>query len=346
MYLRRGKWRARIAVMFAVTAGVGAACGSGGESSSSGGKSVEFRMQSTAPKDDLWTQMVQRFADGVEESSDGRIKIKVYCCGQLATDTVAELEAVKSGQLGGLAAVNTALSNFDERAVAFSLPFLANSPKQIHAVLDGPGVDVWKETLASVDIVAVPGASTVQGFRQLTTSNRRVVAPDDLKGLDIRAIPVPLASDIFKELGANPISLPFSDLAGALQTGAVDGQENPLTLIRTGGLADIQKHLTLWNYSVTALNFGFNKKLWDGLTPEDRDLLTNEAIKAAKWHREAYPAADLESLEKMRKNFDSIDELSPAQVQAFRTALQPVSEKWSKKVGSDIADAFRKAAGN
>lgn len=318
----------------------------GGDGGSDSGGTIKIRMQTTAPENDPWTTTAQRFADTVEKESGGKIKVEVYCCGQLAQDTVAELEAVKSGQLGATLAFSAVVGGIEPKALALSLPFLANDPEQLYELLDGPADPVMVQALKdSYGLVGIPKASMIQGFRQVTTSDKEITAPSDFKGLQIRAPQIEMYADTFKALGADPISLPFSDLANALQTGGVDGQENPLPLIETSGIGKLQKHLALLDWSVGSLQFAFNEELWSSLDAEQQKLVTDAAIEAAQWNRGQYEETEDASLAKLEDEL-TVRDFTAEDKQPFRDAVQSVYDKWTPKIGADIVSAYEAVTGS
>ena len=147
------------------------------------------------------------------------------------------------------------------------MPWIASSFEDMEKIMDGPGKKIWKD-LESKGVVPLDGYSS-SGFRQITTSKHPIEKPEDLKKLKIRVPGISMYSSIFTELGANPTTMPFGELFVALQQGAVDGQENPISLIASSGYEEVQKYLSIWNYSADVIGMLINKELWESkIRPE------------------------------------------------------------------------------
>src|SRR5690606_8912579 len=129
----------------------------------------------------------------------------------------------------------------------------------------------------------VPLAWGENGYRQLSNSKHEIKSPDDLKGLKLRVVGSPLFMDIFNTLGANPTQMSWADTQPALASGAVDGQENPLSIFTAAKLQTVsQKYLTLWNYVADPLIYVVNRQVWESWTKEDQEIVRQAAIDAAK----------------------------------------------------------------
>lgn len=284
-----------------------------------------------------WTQAAQRFAKQVETESGGRIRVTVFPDGQLSNgNQIAEFELLKNGTVDFTFHSSIILSSIDPRFSVFSLPWIAPSNEALFNLMDGPGQDIWKG-LDKVGVVPLGGYSST-GFRQLTNNKVQVTKPADLKGLTLRIPGLKLYQAIFKELGVNPVSTSFGELYGALQQGLVDGQENPISLIYATKFHEIQKQMTIWNYSADSIGMLTNNRLWQDLSPKEKEIFTGAAREAATWHRKAQADADHNLLGEMRKRL-TVVELTPQQIAVFREAMQPVYREWETVIGSDLMKA-------
>jgi tripartite ATP-independent transporter DctP family solute receptor len=281
-----------------------------------------------------WTQAAQRFAKKVEADSGGRIRVQVFPDGQLSNgNQVAEFELLKNGTVDFTFHSSIILSTIDPRFSLFSIPWIAPSNESLYALIDGPGQQVWRG-LDKVGVVPLGGYST-SGFRQITNNRVPITKPADLKGLTIRIPGLKLYQAVFRELGVNPVSTSFGELYGALQQGVVDGQENPVSLIFASKFHEIQKHMTLWNYSADSIGILTNNRLWQDLSAREKQILGDAAAEAASWHRKAAADADRDLLSEMRKRL-AVLELTPQQIAVFRDAMQPVYREWEGIVGADL----------
>jgi tripartite ATP-independent transporter DctP family solute receptor len=231
----------------------------------------------------------------------------------------------------------------------FSLPFLMPDHAAIDAITQGePGKKLF-EIIASKDIV--PLAWGENGFRELTNSKREVRKPEDLKGLKIRVVGSPLFNDTFTALGANPTQMSWADAQPALSTGAVDGQENPLSIFTVAKLHTVgQKYVTLWHYVADPLIFAVNKQVWESFTPEDQEIVRQAALDAGKYGievaRKGVTPEDPSQLEEIKKLGVTISELTPEELKAFQDATKPVYEKWKARIGAELVEAAEKAVAN
>ena len=188
----------------------------------------------------------------------------------------------------------------------------------------------------------IPLAWGENGFRELSNSKRPVATPADLKGMKFRVVGSPLYNETFTALGANPTQMSWADAQPALASGAVDGQENPLSVFVGAKLSTVgQKHLTLWHYVADPLIFVVNKNVWNSWTPADREAVRQAALQAGR-----------ENVEKARKGIAGTDNavlkqieaaagvtvtrLTPEQRTAFVQATRPVYDKWARQIGADL----------
>ncbi len=179
------------------------------------------------------------------------------------------------------------------------------------------------------------------GFRELTNSKHPVKAPEDLKGLKIRVVGSPLFNETFTALGANPTQMSWADAVPALSTGAVDGQENPLTIFSVAKLHTVgQKYLTLWGYVADPLIFVVSKKVWDTFKPEDQKIVAAAADQAAKENIKAARAGlippDDAAIKDVEKLGVEVAALTLAQKAVFQKATKAVYDKWAKQIGEGL----------
>ncbi len=168
--------------------------------------------------------------------------------------------------------------------------------------------------------------------------------PADLAGLKIRVVGSPLFQDTFNALGANPTQMSWADAKPALTTGAVDGQENPLSVFDVARIDQVgQKYLTLWHYMADPLIFAVNQRVWKKLPEADRELLRQAAIDAGKWEIEMSRSAEVKRLADIRERGVEVIELTDEQRQAFVEATRSVHETWAPKIGTELLDAARTA---
>ncbi|MGP1693296.1 MAG: DctP family TRAP transporter solute-binding subunit, partial [Giesbergeria sp.] len=228
----------------------------------------------------------------------------------------------------------------------FSLPFLMPDYAAIDALTQG---EVGKSLFQTLDKAGVvPLAWGENGYREISNSKHAIKTPADLKGMKIRVVGSPLFLDTFTALGANPTQMSWSDAQPAMASGAVDGQENPLSIFTAAKLHTVsQKYLTLWGYIADPLVFVVNKDIWNSWTPADREIVKQAAIEAGKEQialaRKGVIEADKPLLKQIEGLGVTVTQLTPAERDAFVQATRPVYNKWKGQVGADLVNLAEKA---
>ena len=282
-----------------------------------------------------------QWAELVTQRTNGRINVKVYPGSQLVGgDQTRELVAMRQGVIDMTVSSTINLSPQIREMNLFSLPFLMPGPTAFDALINGAvGQDLFR-VMASRDVV--PLAWGENGFRELSNSKRPIRRPADLRGLKIRFAAGAIFSDIYTQLGANPVQMSFADLQPALSTGAVDGQENPINLFlafRMDTLA--QRYLTVWNYVADAGIFHVAKPVWDSFSRADQEIVAESAREAAKRQIAAARKGlghdgDRSSLEELARRNVEVVALTAEEKRVFAEATKPVFDKWAAQVGSDL----------
>jgi TRAP-type transport system periplasmic protein len=307
----------------------------------------EYKISTVVGAPFPWGLAGERWAAIVREKSGGKINMKVYPGASLVGgDQTKEFTAIRQGVID--MAIGSTI-NWSPQVVElnlFSMPFLMPDFKAIDALTQGDTGKKLFEIISSKD--AVPLAWGENGFRELTNSKREVRTPEDLKGLKIRVVGSPLFNETFTALGANPTQMSWADAQPALSTGAVDGQENPLTIFTVAKLHTVgQKHVTLWGYVADPLIFVVSKQVWDTFSPEDQKIIHEAAVEAGKYNielaRKGITESDPAALKEIEGLGVKITKLSDAEKKAFQTATRGVYEKWKSRIGADLVSGAEKA---
>lgn len=290
-----------------------------------------------------WGQAAQKWADLVEERSKGEITLRVYPNAQLvAGDQTKEFSAMRSGLIDMAVGSTINWSPQVPELNLFSLPFLMADSADLDAITQGEAGKQAFEAIEKRGIV--PLAWGENGFRELSNSVKPIRTPEDLAGLKIRVVGSPLFQDTFTALGANPTQMSWADAKPALTTGAVDGQENPLSVFDVARVDQVgQKHLTLWHYMADPLIFAVNQRVWKQLPEADRELLRQAAIDAGKWEIELSRSAEAKRLDDIRARGVEVVELTEQEHEAFVQATHSVQQSWTPKIGAELVDAARSA---
>lgn len=242
----------------------------------------EYRMSLVLGTAFPWGKGGEIWANKVRERTQGRINIKLYPGVSLIQgDQTREFSALRQGVID--MAVGSTI-NWSPQVKAlnlFSLPFLFPDYASVDAVTQG---EVGKSLFQMLDKAGVvPLAWGENGYREISNSKRPIKSPADLKGLKIRVVGSPLFLDTFTALGANPTQMSWADAQPAMASGAVDGQENPVSVYMAAKLYTVaQKYVTMWGYMNDPLIFVVNKDIWNSWTPADREIVRQAAIDAGK----------------------------------------------------------------
>ncbi|RVL19555.1 DctP family TRAP transporter solute-binding subunit, partial [Sinorhizobium meliloti] len=218
-----------------------------------------------------------------------------------------------------------------------------NSGEEADKVMDGPFGTSLMERLPATGLVGV--AYWELGFRNLTNNRHPVTKLEDIKGLKIRTIQSPIPVELFNALGANAVPLPYTELYTALETGTVDGQENPSANIINAKFYEVQKYMTLTRHQYNPQIVLVSKKFWDGLNDEEKTILQQAAVEARDFQRKVSREQDAAALEEIRKTGMEVSELSPEETQKLRDAVKPMIEKFSADIGQETVEALFKEIG-
>lgn len=294
-------------------------------------KTIKFATQN--PKGHPIVMGMEKFAEIVQAKSGGKIKVNLFPGGTLGSDQ-ANVSAIQGGTLE-MASMNSGIfaSQVKEFAI-YDFPFLFASEKEAEVIIDGPIGKKLHDKLQEKGIVGL--AYFELGFRTITNSKRPIVKADDLEGLKLRVIPNPINVDWVKALGANPTPLPFPEVYGALEQKAIDGQENPVTVINANKFFEVQKHVVLSNHQYNPQSVVISKKFWDGLDATQKKILTDAAQEAAKFQRQQARGQVSSALDNMKKNGMQVTELSAAELGRLRDKVRPVVAKYGVSVGQDL----------
>lgn len=290
-----------------------------------------------------WGQAAEKWAELVKERSNGRITLRVYPNSQLVSgDQTREFSAMRSGLIDMAVGSTINWSPQVPELNLFSLPFLMPDTAAVDAITGGKAGEMAFKAIESRGVV--PLAWGENGFRQISNSRKPITKPQDLAGLKIRVVGSPLFQDTFEALSANPTQMSWTDAKPALTTGAVDGQENPLSVFDVARIDQAgQRYLTVWDYMNDPLIFAVNQRVWRTLPKEDQELLRQAAIDAGKWEIELSRQQEAERVAAIRARGVEVTELTAEQRQAFVEATRSVHEKWTPRIGAELVKAAREA---
>ncbi|CDZ47259.1 TRAP transporter substrate-binding protein [Neorhizobium galegae] len=282
---------------------------------------------------------MEKFAEIVKAKSGGKIDVKLFPGGVLGGD-VQTVSALQGGVVEMLVLNAGILSSNVKAFGAVDLPFLFNSGEEADKVMDGAFGKSLSEKLPATGLVGL--AYWELGFRNLTNNRRAVTKLEDIKGLKIRTLQSPIPIELFNSLGANAVPLPYTELYTALETGTVDGQENPFANIINAKFYEVQKYLTVTRHQYNPQIVLVSKKFWDGLNEEEKAILQSAATEARDFQRKVSREADAKALDEIKKTGMQVTELNAAETQKIRDAVKPLIDKFSADVGADTVSLLFK----
>jgi C4-dicarboxylate-binding protein DctP len=278
-----------------------------------------------------------------EERTKGRVKVEVYPNSSLFKDG-EEMEAL---QLGSVQMLAPSVAKFGPLGVrefeVFDLPYIFDSFDELHKVTDGPVGKLLFQKLESKGITGL--AYWDNGFKDFS-ANRSIKVPADYKGLKMRIQSSKVLGDEIKALGGIPQVMAFSEVYQALQTGVVDGTENPPSNFYTQKMNEVQKFLALTDHGVIEYAVIVNKKFWDGLPADVRATLEGAMKDATKYANDIAKKENDDALEAVRKSGKTqIVTLTADEKAQMKKALVPVHKENEGRIGKDIIAEVYKATG-
>lgn len=280
------------------------------------------------------------WAETTEKASGGKLKFKHFPSSALG----GERETVESLQLGTLEAVivsSGTLSNFVPEVGVTDIPFLFRDLAHARSVLDGAVGQDLLEKFPARNLIALAWGE--QGFRHLTNNRHPVEQPGDMKGLKIRTMENPVHIVAFKTLGAAPTPMAWPEVIGALQQGTIDGQENPMSVIVSAKLAQVQKHLTLTGHVYSPAALIVSPRLWNSLDDAGKKALADGAkagVAAMRAYVDEVERAGVENVRAAGMQVVVLDDKAKA---AFQQSLGPAYEQYHGKYGKELIDRIANA---
>jgi C4-dicarboxylate-binding protein DctP len=285
-------------------------------------------------------QAAERFKQLAEKSTAGRVKVELYPNSQLYKDK-EELEAL---QLGAVQMLAPSLAKFGPLGAkefeVFDLPYIFPNKAALYAVTEGP---IGKGMLQKLEPKGITGLAYWDNGFKVMSANKPMHMPADFKGMKMRIQASKVLDAQMRALGANPQVLAFSEVYQALQTGVVDGTENPPSNVYTQKMHEVQKYITMSNHGYLGYAVIVNKKFWDGLPADIRTKL-EAAMRDATTYEKAIAQRDndmaMDAIKKTGKT--AVYELTPVEQAAWRKALLPVHKEMEGRIGKELITAISK----
>ncbi|MBL8404615.1 MAG: TRAP transporter substrate-binding protein [Dechloromonas sp.] len=285
----------------------------------------------------------EMFAKKAGELTGGKVKVEVYANSTLYKDK-EEMEAL---QLGAVQMLAPSLAKFGPLGVkefeVFDLPFIFSSYDDLRKVTNGA---VGKQLLTKLEPKGIRGlAYWDNGFKSFS-ANTPIKTPADLKGKKLRIQSSKVLEEQIRSVGGMPQVMAFSEVYQALQTGVVDGTENPISNLYTQKMHEVQKHLTLTEHGYLGYAVIVNKKFWDGLPADIRKQLDDAMEQATRYANQIAKVENDSSLEAVKKSGKTTVYVPTKEERlAFKKAMVPVHQKMESRVGKEVIQAVYKDIG-
>lgn len=302
---------------------------------------IVIKFSHVVAKDTPKGKAAEKFKALAEAATKGRVKIELYPNSTLYKDK-EELEAL---QLGAVQMLAPSLAKFGPLGVKefelFDLPFIFNDKQALYRVTQGV---IGQDMLKKLESKGIRGLAYWDNGFKMMTSNRPMRVPADMKGLKLRIQSSKVLDEQMRALGANPQVMAFSEVYQAMQTGVVDGSENPPSNIFTQKMHEVQKHLTVTNHGYIGYAVIVNKKFWDKLPADIRAQLEAALKEATEYANNIAQQENDQALENIRKSGKTVIYVpTDAERAEWRKTLVPVHNAMEERIGKDLITAVNKA---
>ena len=312
-------------------------------------KETTWNFTCSTTETSTWAEGGRKFGELMEKATGGKVKVNVYAADQLTNGNQSEgIQALMNGDPVQISMhSNLIYSAFDPRFNVVSLPFIYDSVEDADAKFDGESGEKLKEILSEYGLHCMGIAEN--GFRELTNSVREVKSVDDMKNLKIRVAGSNLLMECYKRWGADATNLNWSETYTALQQNTVEGQENPLPAIDAASVQEVQPYCSMWDAIYDCLFFCINQDIYDGLTPEQQEVVDKAGRMAVEYERYINRSGDEEIMDRWAgKNGVTITQKEDMDIDSFKEAVDGVDQWFVEELknqgyddGQELVDAFK-----
>lgn len=280
---------------------------------------------------------MNKFAELAAKYTNNDVKVQVFHNAVLGSDE-KQLQAVQAGTQELYIGTLAPLSSKVKEVQVWDLPFMFANEKEVYAVLDGASSKMIFQKIEPSGLVGLTW--TGMGFRDLSNSKRPVTKLEDISGLKVRVMANPVALETWKSLGANAVPMAFSEVFPALETKALDGQENPLVHMYSNKMQEVQKFISLTNHVYTPVALVASKKFWDTLSVADKAGLQKAATEAGQLQRKYLEEGDKDVVGKFKTAGVTISPVAPVELARIQDKVKPVVTKFAPIIGEEFVKQF------
>ena len=284
----------------------------------------------------------REMAAAIKQETNGRFDLQIFPSSQLGSDTDT-LSQIRSGGVEFFTLSGLILSTLVPAASISGMGFAFADYDTVWKAMDGDLGAYIRAQIAKANLIAMEKIWD-NGFRQTTTSTKPVATPDDFRGMKLRVPPSPLWTSMFKAFDASPASINFNEVYSALQTKIVDGQENPLAIIATAKLYEVQKYCSLTNHMWDGFWFLANQRAWQSLPDDVRAMVAKHINAAGLKEREDVAKLNASLQQDLTAKDLVFNRPDPA---PFRSKLRAAGfyTEWKSKYGEEAWSLLEKSVG-
>jgi len=298
---------------------------------------VKAKIGHAMPDSHPQAMAMNKFSELAAKYTNNNVKIQVFHAAVLGSDE-KQLQAVQAGTQELFIGTLAPLSSKVKEVQIWDLPFMFANEKEVYAVLDGASSKLIFNRIESSGLVGLTW--TGMGFRNLSNSKRAVTKLEDVTGLKVRVMANPVALETWKAIGANAVPMAFSEVFPALETKALDGQENPLVHMYSNKMQEVQKHISLTNHVYTPVALVASKKFWDTLTAADKAGVQKAATEAGQLQRKYLEEGDKDVVGKFKAAGVTVSAVPAAELARIQDKVKPVVVKFAPIIGEDFVKQF------
>jgi TRAP-type transport system periplasmic protein len=279
-----------------------------------------------------------KLAEIVAAKSSGKMRVQELGGGTVGGEQ-QQLSAVQGGVQDITLPSATVMGGVVKEFTLLDVPFSFAKAEQVDALLAGPFGQALMARLPEKGLVGLAFWET--GFRNFTNSRKPIVQIEDLKGLKLRVIPNPLFLESFAALGTNPVPMPFPELYGALESKAMDAQENPFSVVLTSKFYEVQKYMSVTNHVYTANPVVISKKVWDKMSPADQKIIKDAVVEAGVYQRKLSRDAASVARKELEAKGMLVNDVPQATLNRMRELTRPVADKFMASYDPALVQLYR-----
>lgn len=281
---------------------------------------------------------IQKFGEIVAAKSGGKIKVQELGGGTVGGEA-QQLSATQGGVQDMTMPSATVMGAVIKEFTLLDIPFSFTKAEQVDALVSGPFGQTLMSKLPEKGLIGLDFWET--GFRNFTNSRKPIVNVEDLKGLKLRVIPNPMFIESFGALGTNPVPMAFPELYGALESKAMDAQENPFAVVLTSKFNEVQKYMSVTNHVYTANPVVISKKTWDKLSPAEQKIIREAALEAGVYQRKISRDAAVSARKELEAKGMQVNDVPAPTLAKMRELTKPVADKFAASYDPAVVKVYR-----